>query len=58
MLALRTMEGAPGRDFAPAQRNPLEELIQAGLLEMSAGRVRLTEAGVAVANEVCLRLMG
>jgi len=64
LLALRTTEGAPvsrleapiGRDCGQARRNT-RELVEAGLLEVAAGRLRLTEAGVAVANDVFLRLM-
>lgn len=65
MLALRTAEGAPlsglkplgERDLGPGQRNAIAELVAAGLLEIGGGRLALSEAGIAVSNDVFLRLM-
>jgi oxygen-independent coproporphyrinogen-3 oxidase len=65
MLALRTAEGASlarlgarcGRDATRAYRNQLAELAQAGLATTDGSRVILTERGMALANEVAVRIM-
>jgi len=52
-LALRTRAGAPADGLDPAA---LAELVDAGLVEQTAGRVVLTRPGRLLANEVVVRL--
>jgi oxygen-independent coproporphyrinogen III oxidase len=61
MLALRTAEGVDlarfreryGIDVAERYRKVVGELVAAGMLDASAARLRLTERGRFVANDVC-----
>ena len=65
ILALRTAEGASlarlgarcGRDATSEYRIQIEELAQAGLATADGSRVILTERGIALANEVAIRVM-
>jgi oxygen-independent coproporphyrinogen-3 oxidase len=55
-LGLRLMEGIPDR---VARAHPaVEELVGKGLLERSAGRLRLTSRGVLLSNEVFAEFIG
>jgi oxygen-independent coproporphyrinogen-3 oxidase len=61
MLALRTAEGVDlasfreryGLDVAQHYRAQIDELAGGGFLTVADGRVRLTERGRFVANDVC-----
>jgi oxygen-independent coproporphyrinogen-3 oxidase len=65
MLGLRTEQGAclthlgarHGRDVVGEYRSRIQHLVRAGLATADGSRVVLTERGIAVANEVALRLM-
>ena len=61
MLALRTAEGVDTRrfrerygvDVAQRYRDVVDEMVAAGMLSADAERLRLTERGRFVANDVC-----
>jgi len=56
MLALRTSRGAV-RDTLPSRMmKTVSQLVEGGLLEETADRVRLTARGILVSNEVFIRL--
>jgi oxygen-independent coproporphyrinogen-3 oxidase len=65
ILALRTSEGAClrelgarcGRDGVSECRNQLKQLAAAGLAAIRGSRVSLTDQGMALANEVAIRIM-
>jgi oxygen-independent coproporphyrinogen-3 oxidase len=65
ILALRLNEGLDlaafadrfGREFEDAYDEPLAELAEHGLLERANGRLRLTQRGRLLANEVFVRLL-
>jgi coproporphyrinogen III oxidase-like Fe-S oxidoreductase len=64
MLGLRTVQGVDlaryEQEFGPDVLHRLERnatpLRQAGLLEEAGGRIRLSESGILLANEVLARL--
>jgi oxygen-independent coproporphyrinogen-3 oxidase len=56
MLSLRTAEGLDTAVLGPARRAEVEALVRAGLAESSAGRLRLTAAGMDVHSAVAERL--
>ena len=64
VLALRLAEGADlgllggrwGIDLRPSIEGALEEPIEAGLVAVEGARIRLTDRGVLLANEVFARL--
>jgi len=65
VLALRTVEGADlgrlsaryGRDAGVEYRIAICELARAGLAVKRGSRISLTEKGMALANEVAVRVM-
>jgi putative oxygen-independent coproporphyrinogen III oxidase len=55
LLALRTTSGVPLADVEPSRA---DEVVQAGLAERDGARLRPTEPGLLMANEVVLSLLG
>lgn len=66
IMGLRLMEGVSKQEFfyryqesvAERFREPLQELTELGLLEEEADRIRLTEKGIPLGNEVFVRFLG
>jgi len=55
LLALRTTSGVPLADVEPSRA---DEVVQAGLAERDGARLRPTEPGLLMANDVLLTLLG
>ncbi|HSI62525.1 MAG TPA: coproporphyrinogen III oxidase, partial [Candidatus Saccharimonadia bacterium] len=56
-LELRTVEGMPEDRVASSQRGELQMLCEEGLVQVEAGRVRLTRSGKAVSDRIAEMLI-
>jgi oxygen-independent coproporphyrinogen-3 oxidase len=57
-LALRTREGIAAEDVSADAAQELQAAVETGLMEHSAGRLRLTARGRLLAGEIAVRLAG